>query len=218
MSTTTEPPSAAPAHPGRRRPARRPRPVRPGGLPRRGRRYVVYDATTLDDGFADRPCSPRLRRTSSAACCSCSPSCWRSRRRGATSPRPRRARTSTSPRQRLAHVGLLVAAFLANIVLIDWLGWAITGAFLFVGAACALGSRTLLRDLALGVALSVGTWYASPSAWASRSPPASWTGCCDGPAARRLRHRPDAREPALRRRSACCSAPPSGCCPASARP
>ena len=53
----------------------------------------------------------------------------------------------------------LALVFLANILLIDWLGWAITGALLFVGTAYVLGSRTLIRDVAVGVALSVGTWY-----------------------------------------------------------
>lgn len=57
-------------------------------------------------------------------------------------------------------VARLVGVFLANIVLIDLLGWAITGALLFAGSAAALGSRTHLRDLAVGVVLSVGTWYA----------------------------------------------------------
>jgi putative tricarboxylic transport membrane protein len=56
-------------------------------------------------------------------------------------------------------VGLLVVVFVANIVLIDWLGWAITGAILFAGSAWVLGSRHHIRDIAVGVALSVGTWY-----------------------------------------------------------
>ena len=46
-----------------------------------------------------------------------------------------------------------------NIVLIDWLGCAITGAFLFAGTAYVLGSRAHLRNIAIGVALSLGTWY-----------------------------------------------------------
>lgn len=32
-------------------------------------------------------------------------------------------------------------------------------ALLFAGTAHVLGSRTLVRDLAIGVVLSVGTWY-----------------------------------------------------------
>ena len=40
------------------------------------------------------------------------------------------------------------------------LGWAISGAVLFAGSAWALGSRTLVRDVLVGVVLSVGSWYA----------------------------------------------------------
>ncbi|MFY0406011.1 tripartite tricarboxylate transporter TctB family protein [Solicola sp. PLA-1-18] len=53
----------------------------------------------------------------------------------------------------------LLAVFAANIVLVDLLGWAITGGLLFAGAAWALGSRTILRDLVVGLVLSVGSWY-----------------------------------------------------------
>lgn len=56
-------------------------------------------------------------------------------------------------------VGMLGAVLVANLVLIDWLGWAITGALLFAGATYALGSRTIVRNLAIGAALSVGSWY-----------------------------------------------------------
>ncbi|QCC78635.1 tripartite tricarboxylate transporter TctB family protein [Nocardioides daphniae] len=56
-------------------------------------------------------------------------------------------------------VAKLVAICVLNLVLVNVLGWAITGAFLFAGAAWALGSRTLVRDIAVGVVLSVGSWY-----------------------------------------------------------
>ena len=46
-----------------------------------------------------------------------------------------------------------------NILLVNVLGWAITGALLFAGCAWALGSRTLVRDLVVGVVLSVASWY-----------------------------------------------------------
>src|SRR3712207_5349359 len=42
-------------------------------------------------------------------------------------------------------VGKLVGILLLNMLLVDVLGWAITGALLFAGCAWALGSRTLLR-------------------------------------------------------------------------
>jgi putative tricarboxylic transport membrane protein len=56
-------------------------------------------------------------------------------------------------------VGKLVAILVLNILLVNVLGWAITGAFLFAGCAWALGSRTLVRDLIVGAVLSVGSWY-----------------------------------------------------------
>ncbi|GAA5151039.1 tripartite tricarboxylate transporter TctB family protein [Nocardioides marinquilinus] len=52
-------------------------------------------------------------------------------------------------------VGVLVLAML----LVNLLGWAITGAALFAGCAWALGSRTPVRDVVVGAVLSVGSWY-----------------------------------------------------------
>lgn len=57
-------------------------------------------------------------------------------------------------------VGLLVALFVAVIVLVEPLGWAITGALLFAGAATVLGNRHYVRNLAIGAALSVLSFYA----------------------------------------------------------
>jgi putative tricarboxylic transport membrane protein len=56
-------------------------------------------------------------------------------------------------------VGKLVGILVLNVLFVNLLGWAITGALLFVGCAWALGSRTLLRDLIVGAVLSVGSWY-----------------------------------------------------------
>jgi putative tricarboxylic transport membrane protein len=56
-------------------------------------------------------------------------------------------------------VGKLVGILVLNMLLVDVLGWAITGALLFAGCAWALGSRTLLRDVIVGAVLSVSTWY-----------------------------------------------------------
>jgi putative tricarboxylic transport membrane protein len=56
-------------------------------------------------------------------------------------------------------VGKLVGILVLNLLLVNLLGWAITGGLLFAGAAWALGSRTLLRDLIVGFVLSVGSWY-----------------------------------------------------------
>jgi putative tricarboxylic transport membrane protein len=54
---------------------------------------------------------------------------------------------------------LLVGVFVANILLIDLLGWVISGALLFYGSAIALGSRHYIRALVIAVALSLITFY-----------------------------------------------------------
>ena len=56
-------------------------------------------------------------------------------------------------------VGMLVAAFLANALLIESLGWPLSGAILFWGSAFALGSRHYVRDALLAVGLGIGSWY-----------------------------------------------------------
>ncbi len=56
-------------------------------------------------------------------------------------------------------LGMLVAAFAFNAAFIDALGWPITGAVLFFGAAFALGSRHFVRLALISIALSFGTWY-----------------------------------------------------------
>lgn len=64
----------------------------------------------------------------------------------------------TSPPDWLT-LGKLVGILVLNMLLVNTLGWAVTGALLFAGCAWALGSRTLLRDLIVGAVLSVGSWY-----------------------------------------------------------
>jgi putative tricarboxylic transport membrane protein len=56
-------------------------------------------------------------------------------------------------------VGLLAAAFLANALLIEPLGWVFSGAILFWGAAFALGSRHYIRDAVIAFTLSIGSFY-----------------------------------------------------------
>jgi putative tricarboxylic transport membrane protein len=53
---------------------------------------------------------------------------------------------------------LLVGAFLANVVLIDRVGFVISGAVLFWGAAYALGSRHFFRDPLIALVLSTVTY------------------------------------------------------------
>ncbi|GAA5082753.1 tripartite tricarboxylate transporter TctB family protein [Nocardia iowensis] len=62
---------------------------------------------------------------------------------------------STPPEWRT--VALLVGVFVANIVLIDIVGFPIAGTLLFWGAAYALGSRHWLRDPLVAVILALVT-------------------------------------------------------------
>lgn len=57
-------------------------------------------------------------------------------------------------------VGMLVGLLVATIVLVEPLGWAITGAMLFAGTATVLGSRHYLRSILIGTVLAVGSFYA----------------------------------------------------------
>jgi putative tricarboxylic transport membrane protein len=54
---------------------------------------------------------------------------------------------------------LLVAAFAADIALIEPAGWVISGTVLFWGSVWALGSRHYVRDGLISVALSLLTFY-----------------------------------------------------------
>lgn len=54
---------------------------------------------------------------------------------------------------------MLIGVFIANIVLIDWLGWVISGSLLFYGSALALGSRHYIRALVIAVAMALITFY-----------------------------------------------------------
>jgi putative tricarboxylic transport membrane protein len=56
-------------------------------------------------------------------------------------------------------VARLVGVLVVTVVTVDLLGWAISGAVLFAGAAWSLGSRTVIRDVIVGVVLAVGSWY-----------------------------------------------------------
>ena len=56
-------------------------------------------------------------------------------------------------------IAMLAAAFVANALLIESLGWVFSGAILFWGSAFALGSRHYVRDAVIAVALSIGSFY-----------------------------------------------------------
>jgi putative tricarboxylic transport membrane protein len=57
-------------------------------------------------------------------------------------------------------VGLLVGLFVAVIVLVNPLGWAITGTLLFAGAATILGNRHYVRNIVIGAVIAVASFYA----------------------------------------------------------
>jgi putative tricarboxylic transport membrane protein len=53
----------------------------------------------------------------------------------------------------------LVGILVANLLLVNLLGWAVTGALLFAGAAWSLGSKSPVGDLIVGAVMSVASWY-----------------------------------------------------------
>ena len=53
----------------------------------------------------------------------------------------------------------LVGVLMFTALTITFLGWAVSGALLFIGSAWSLGSRTLVRDVIVGFVLSVASWY-----------------------------------------------------------
>lgn len=57
-------------------------------------------------------------------------------------------------------VGILAGAFVLNAVLMEPLGWVISGSILFFLSAFALGNRHHVRGLAIGITLSLITFYA----------------------------------------------------------
>ncbi len=57
-------------------------------------------------------------------------------------------------------VGLLIALFVAMILLVNPLGWVITSALFFAGAATILGSKHYVRNLVIGVVLALASFYA----------------------------------------------------------
>jgi putative tricarboxylic transport membrane protein len=60
----------------------------------------------------------------------------------------------------LRTVGMLAGVLVATAALIPLLGWPIAGTLLFAGAAYALGSRTVVRDIGVAAVVSLVTWIA----------------------------------------------------------
>lgn len=121
---------------------------------------VVVDATGLRPGFADQPVQPSLFPyvVGTALVVLAVALAVATSRGSVAEPEGGEDIDLTEPSDWVT-VAKLAGVFLANVLLIGVLGWAITGAMLFAGCAWALGSRTLLKDVAIGAALSLLTWY-----------------------------------------------------------
>jgi putative tricarboxylic transport membrane protein len=57
-------------------------------------------------------------------------------------------------------VGLLVALFIAMILLVNPLGWVIMSTLFFAGAATILGSKHYVRNFVIGLILALASFYA----------------------------------------------------------
>jgi putative tricarboxylic transport membrane protein len=121
--------------------------------------YTVYDATTLEVGFAD-PVGPRVfPLVIGAGLVVVSALLAVATARGSR-PEPEAGEDVdvTTPAD-WPTVLKLVGVILLTIATVSWLGWALSGAVLFAGAAWSLGSRTLIRDVLVGLVLAVASWY-----------------------------------------------------------
>lgn len=122
--------------------------------------YVLYDASTLRPGFADQPVEPNtFPYVIGAVLLVLAVLLAVATARGNLPQAEEGEDVDLNVRSDWRTVGLLVGVFALNLILIDWLGWAITGALLFAGAAWVLGNRRIVLNLLIGAVLSVGTWY-----------------------------------------------------------
>lgn len=121
--------------------------------------WTVYDASTLDVGFAD-PVGPRvfpyvigtgmivlavLLAVATA--------------RGSRPEPDAGEDVDLTVSADWLTVAKLLGVLLFTVATMNLLGWAVSGALLFAGAAWVLGSRTVLRDVLVGAVLAVGSWY-----------------------------------------------------------
>jgi putative tricarboxylic transport membrane protein len=122
--------------------------------------YTVYDATTLNVGFGD-PVGPRaFPYVVGAALVVLAVLLAVATARGDRPEAEEGEDVDLTHPADWATLARLVGVLVFTILTIGVLGWAVSGAILFAGSARALGSRTLLRDVLVGVVLSVGSWYA----------------------------------------------------------
>jgi putative tricarboxylic transport membrane protein len=122
--------------------------------------YVVLDASGLRQGFADQPVQPyAFPYVIGTVLLLLGVALAVATARGNRPEAEDGEDVDLSAPSDWRTVGLLALVFVLDILLIDRLGWAITGALLFAGSAWVLGSRHRVRDIAVGLVLSLGTWY-----------------------------------------------------------
>jgi putative tricarboxylic transport membrane protein len=121
--------------------------------------YTVYDATTLTVGFGD-PVGPRaFPYVIGSALVVLAVLLALATARGDVPEAEAGEDVDLTVRADWITLLKLVGVLVFTIATVGWLGWAITGAVLFAGAAWALGSRTPVGDALVGVVLAVGSWY-----------------------------------------------------------
>lgn len=122
--------------------------------------YTLYDATTLNVGFAD-PVGPKVfPYVIGSVGLVLAALLALATLRGSRAEAEGGEDVDLSQASDWTTVLKLVAVIILTIAVVDVLGWAITGGILFAGSAWSLGSKTLLRDVIVGVVLAVGSWYA----------------------------------------------------------
>jgi putative tricarboxylic transport membrane protein len=121
--------------------------------------YTVYNATTLEVGFAD-PVGPRLfPYVIGTVLIVLSGLLTLATFRGSRPEAEEGEDVDLTVRPDWVTVAKLIAVLVFTIATVDLLGWAISGAVLFAGCAWTLGSQTVIRDVIVGLVLSVGSWY-----------------------------------------------------------
>jgi putative tricarboxylic transport membrane protein len=122
--------------------------------------YILYDASTLSPAFSDQPVQPSaFPYVIGGGLLVLAALLALAAARGDVPEAEEGEDVDLTVQADWPTVAKLVAVFALNIALIDFLGWAITGAFLFAGTAWVLGSRRHVFDIVIGALLSVGTWY-----------------------------------------------------------
>lgn len=122
--------------------------------------YTVYDATTLRVGFAD-PVGPRVfPYLIGGVLLVLAVLLTVATLRGDTPVEEGGEDIDLTQAADWGTILKLIAVLVFTIATVNLLGWAISGAVLFAGSTWALGSRTLVRDVGIGLILSVASWYA----------------------------------------------------------